>query len=209
MVRTVVRCLALLLACLAGCAAPLHQLPLNQPGRPPNVAAEAWSSTYLFTDGARLCSAVLVGPDVALTARHCVEDFRGGAVVHPDGRAHAVVEAAVAADEDIAFLRLVPASTTAAEVGVTQDGTSGYVLGYGCSGGAKLDARPVRFLRRVQTPDPTNLILDVWSGVACKGDSGGGVFVDGKLVGISVGIVPSDGLVLTVPAEFVRRLLER
>lgn len=210
MVRSAVRYVALLLALLAGCAAPLqHPFPLNQPGRPADVAADVWGSTLLFTDGGMLCSAVLVGPDVALTARHCLQPgFKGGLLVHPDGRTFLVVEAVVAEDADLAFLRTVPESSelTAGIAPVTA-GARGYVLGYGCSSGLRLEARPVVFVGRGPTKDPTDRVLDLWEGQACKGDSGGGIFVDGRLVGVTTRIDKDQTYVLSVPAEFVLQVL--
>lgn len=215
MVRTAIRCLVLLLACLAGCAAPLqHRFPLNQPGRPPAVAAVSWNSTLVFTDGRMLCSAVLVAPDTALTARHCLLDgFNGGVLAHPDGRVFGVVQAVVASDADIAFLRILPAAREPAPLGeVVEVGQAAHVLGYGCSSGVQLEARPVRFVGRFKPSRPDDLLLDVWEGRACRGDSGGGVFdAEGRLLGISVRIADvEDGeveLVYTVPAELVAALV--
>ena len=211
--RTALRYLALLLAILAGCAAPLqHHFPLNQPARPAEVSEAAWDSTYVFTDGRFLCGAVLVAPDVALTARHCVEGPSLGLLVHPGGAVRAVTAAVVAVDADVAFLQVAPAAKQHAQVGTAPaPGARGHVLGYGCSHGMQLEARPVTYVGRFKPGRPDELLLDMWQGTACRGDSGGGVFdADGKLVGISVRIADSDDvqLLYTVPTDLVAPLLE-
>jgi hypothetical protein len=152
-----------------------------------------------------LCSAVMVGPDVALTARHCLQPgFKGGILLHPDGRTFLVVEALAAEDADLAFLRRVPESSELlAPIAEVTAGARGWVLGYGCSNGLKLEARPVVYLGRGLTKDPTDRVLDLWEGQACKGDSGGGIFVDGRLVGVTTRIGREQAHVLSVPAEFV------
>lgn len=207
MVRVVLRYLVLLLGVLAGCAAPLqHPFPLNQPDRPAAVALVAWRSTLLFTDGRMLCGAVLVAPDTALTARHCIlPGFKGGLLVHPDGQAHIAVQASVASDADIAFLRIAPTARQYAQLGRSTKGTEGYVLGYGCSSGRRLDARPVVQLGSFIPHLPDDFLFDAWEGTACKGDSGGGVFdAQGRLLGINVRIADDDSpMLFTIPAEAI------
>lgn len=218
MVRSAVRILALLLACVAGCAAPLPSFPLNQPDRPAGVAESAWAATFMFAQpprstehGARMCSAVAIAPDVLVTARHCIppgDVFEGGVVVRPDGLGGVVVGVTVVTDADVALLRVAGPPLPYAQVAdVEAIGQRAHVLGYGCSRGRKLEARPVTFLGRWSTDFPDDPYLDVWSGVGCKGDSGGGVFdAAGRLVGVSTRIsVEGEPMVFAVPAAPLAR----
>lgn len=169
-----------------------------------------WPAVAVGTDGRWMCSGVLVGPHVVLTARHCLPATK---VLHGDSIFHAeqvsrVVAYRMLADPriDVAVLRVEPAMPEPfATVSAERDVPSGLVMvGYGARSpdgrrgfGYRLDqsasisswgCTPYRAghfgcLPGLELVVPNEVGVDT-----CDGDSGGPVYADEdglRLVGLT------------------------
>ncbi len=201
MVRYTIVGLTLLLG--VGCgfdALPHPQLPPLDPGIESPAGIPAVMQVFVL-DGV-LCSAVVVGPAEAITARHCVVDsytheprLPVALVGFDDTRYVDPAEVLVSHDRDLALVHIKLDGTQAlfdtyasvAEAGPALGGNV-WVAGFGCSGFKSLGIRPARL---VGASDAKH---DDYIGRACPGDSGGGVFNDdGELVGISSAVGTGSG----------------
>jgi hypothetical protein len=164
---------------LVACAAP------GLPPRvaPPELPYEA-ALRLQFTSGNR-CSAVAIGPELALSARHCFRDEGAdlGALRSLDGMVHPVRSVALSPTADIAVLSF-DGDTPTAPVSPTLPRLLDpvWTVGFGCPPAGELGVRPA-----VWGPGPDLDGEYVLSGVVCPGDSGGPVFDRaGRVVALSV-----------------------
>lgn len=136
------------------------------------------------------CSAVLIAPDVALTAAHCHEaGFDDGVqfVSHPEYRSDLALH-----DIAIAILPEPRPGQPAALIAEPQYGEA-TIQGYGSG---ELQEATVT----IERINETALVASPADGSACNGDSGGGLFIEGWLVGIVYGSsVDCSGDVHAVP----------
>lgn len=154
------------------------------------------------------CTAVAIGPGLALTAGHCVSpEAMPGVALSYDGSDWAVPTYRESSTHDIAVISLYGGKTLAG-VPVAQDlpakGDPVYIVGYGCP---SFD------------PNLALVRLGVWTGVTqqdgdwpvigtvCPGDSGGALFnSDGELLGILARKSP--GVAYVVPAAHAADLFD-
>lgn len=171
-------------------------LPDDSPTRP------------VISSSGRQCSAVVVHENVALTARHCAGDGAGIIIALPEGPLP-VADIAQHESRDLALLMTqVPLPPPYAALGPAPNpGQELHVEGYGC--GRVVPAMPAFGRRGVVYLgiNPAGGEM-VFAGVACRGDSGGGVFNEAnELVGISSAISKlEDGtpLLLAEPVQEFR-----
>ena len=163
----------LFLALLSACSAAPP--PIVAP-RPP-----AWTDSVvlMLTNEAR-CSAVLITPRTALTARHCTETALRGVLVR--GTHEYAIESVVQyADRDVSVLSLaedIPGAYAHEAQNLPRAGDRAIVVGFGCD-------YPARGVRSLTSLGRSSAGL-TFAGRVCGGDSGGGVFnEDGDLVGIT------------------------
>ncbi len=130
------------------------------------------------------CSGTLVGPRQVLTAGHCYETGQRVVVILHDGRRFAgrvvcarddEIDAALICLDTKAVLPFVPLAEQPPPVGAE-------VLVYGVPSAAGVD-RILRYRARVKSRDGRWLELTGRT-APIAGESGGGVFYDGKLVGV-------------------------
>lgn len=172
--------LGLVLLFLTCCAA------VRPPGLPPAAPRDAVAAVVRYHAGVYWCSAVAIAPELAVTAAHCVRSTDAPVLEAAGQPARVVDSIGVVAGLDAALLHVrTPFTrwvTPAAEPLVL--GARGWAVGYGCSGAKYVEARPLRYAGW----EPA-FGLDDYLGVACHGDSGGGVLNDaGELVGQLVAI---------------------
>ncbi len=165
------------LAVSVACAMPSDVLahPKSDPLMPGSVALLIDTS-----EDNKLCSGVLIAPSVVATARHCTHGATSITVVEPNtGHMSLAMRVVEDPSQDRAEIHTMSAFTHVATVGQTLDRRPVHVQGFGCSKGARLEQRAALFY----SPEGSRRV--VWTGRACGGDSGGGVWnADGKLVAI-------------------------
>lgn len=140
--------------------------------------------------GAR-CTAVVIGPGVALTAAHCFTDTHQGWLA---GRAVVAVE--VHPTHDIARFRFEGGWSGAVALLDPREPQGGEVLvlrGFGCS----TFSRELAFVRRHSASPPVAPHDLVFRGRGCRGDSGGPVLDEhGAVRAIAWGINADQTIVL-------------
>jgi S1-C subfamily serine protease len=163
----------LLIALLAACAG-------GDP-RPLPTAPPAWAEAVvlMITPKGR-CSAVMITPHAALTARHCTETVNA-AVLKRGGRVVIVDSVIQHPDRDVSILSLasdMPGPYAFESSRLPRAGEAAFVVGFGCDYPARGVRRLVALGRSVEGL--------AFAGRVCGGDSGGGVFNSrGELVAIT------------------------
>jgi hypothetical protein len=184
--RPFIALLALATGCIAG-SVPNLGAPVATAEHPAIIDATTYA--LVLPDG--LCSAVAVGPRTARTAAHCLFDndneYRPPLVLTSADLLF-VTDPAATLDKryDAATITLAETEVGGfpvwAELGPRPVfGQDAWVAGYGCSGFKRLEARPARYVRNLES---VGLPFDDYLGNTCPGDSGGGVFnAAGQLIG--------------------------
>jgi secreted trypsin-like serine protease len=200
--------LVVLLAALAGASAPTHAMvgPTSDGGA---YAPHVVMVLAQAAGGAGFCSGAVVGPNLVLTAAHCVSspqatrvhfrDRSGSPVLanvrriarHPLYRADAVK--ARAKSVDLALVQTAePLPGSFSSVGITDassaPGAAFEIAGFGVSREGAASTSGVLRSATLRLREPVSNILlwlDSAEGAgACTGDSGAPVFAGGALVGI-------------------------
>ncbi len=191
------------LALLTGCLTLPEPAPLPQ-GAPPNVYAVG---LRVFEGADFRCSGVLTGPNTALSAAHCFAEMRESGLFYVTRDPHAarnfVVRALIDEKTDVAVLELATAEPApyAAKGAPPELGSLAWIVGYGCSWnpwGVRIqEARTLWLFARAPR--------DVYGGVACAGDSGGGIYdAGGGLIGLtSMRSTQGPQNVYAAPIDFV------
>lgn len=145
-----------------------------------------------FFDAALVCSATLVGPDVVLTAAHCVDDVPLVRLSTPSGMLTARCEIdpgydeASGRDRDWALCKLddnvghVTRLETIQTDSTFLEGAESVLLsGFGCSdsSGAGIGVFRTGAATILATPPGSNFIVTSDSVALCMGDSGGAAFL--------------------------------
>lgn len=185
---------------LAGCATPVIIPNESEPS-----AEQAASPVHAMRwDGTFACSVVMLDPDVAATAAHCVNPDR---VMTVDGVQ--VTQQDKHPDWDIALIKLAsPLDTVTAKPPqkAIEPTEAAWVEGYGCraSGGTE----PEFARRRLVFLGMHPTLGLIFQGLACGGDSGGGVFnAQGELIGITVArSTQGPNLAIATPIGFIAEL---
>ncbi len=175
---------AALAAALLSCAAPA--LP---PAAGPAPSAVPFEAVLKVSVGdGRMCSAVAILPDVALTARHCwvpEGNLRTARVWDISEGVYHIAKFALDDDRDIAAFQLEPGERFAEYATVAPElpppGVPTWTAGYGCPPTGEFGIRPAVF---GHGPDQDGEYR--FDGVVCPGDSGGAHFdYYGRLLGIN------------------------
>ncbi len=171
-----------------------------EPGGPGGMAR-------VLVDGHFACTAVLVEPDRAWTAAHCVDHLLPDAptaslvwddeelpirafVLHPDHFR------AVEADLAVLFLDhaagATPMATRQGDLGTLWENWTVSVAGFGVTGPSQDDAGTARTFRtEIDEATEVSFLLAPSSASACDGDSGGPVWTEEGLIGIVTGGDPA------------------
>lgn len=179
------RALALTLSMLlVSCALPAPLADMVIPTDTPVVP--------LLTDAGRQCSAVLVGDHHALTAAHCMRDATKAILLTNLGPVPVAGMSQPIPELDAMVLETtstIPPPYAHLALEVPQLGALAHLQGYGCERASPAVPRfyTTTLVFRGTEPKPPHDYI--FSGVACHGDSGGGIFnEDGELIAITSAI---------------------
>lgn len=157
---------------IIGCATPVEAPVQTLTPVRPLYAGNNW-----------ICSSVVVDEHYILTAAHCVESDQ----LWLDG--FPAIAVSVHPDLDIAIVYFEQSlSPPYAKFGPAQEpGEPAMIEGYGCREPGQTG--PIHATRRLEYLGKSEFLGRVYSGIACRGDSGGGVFNSrGELVGVAYAI---------------------
>jgi hypothetical protein len=147
------------------------------------ITQETVGPVYRLQAGGKVCSAVAIAPDRAVTAAHCVTPETPATpytLTHVVGGPVDVMPTKIHEDRDLAELKVVEGRLpfyAAIAPDPVEMGDVVVVVGWGCLDGKAPFSRPALVaIAALSTFDTF--------GAICPGDSGGAVFADGKLAGV-------------------------
>ena len=155
-----------------------HVAKINHPTRDA-VAA----TVHRMHEEGRSCSAVMIAPERALTAAHCLN--MDAPVLTIEGYDYVIVEGYAATPRDVAILIVPGAPCPCVRVADTPIGVGDFVAVGGYPYGVALSVTYGEMQARVVLPEDGQEYLMI-SALGAPGNSGGGVFNEyGELIGIT------------------------
>jgi hypothetical protein len=165
-----------------------------------------WPTAFLFTTGTLYCSAVVIGPQVLLTAAQCVAnqsqagatraalgdvEYRINCSTHPKLDASGTPDFALCKTDRALPVARIERVATSRQLSV---GLNVTLVGYGCRDGSLRNFDGLLSAGEA-TIEPQRLsalpfpFVQLSGAVACSGDSGGGAFIGDPSTRILVGII--------------------